>query len=825
MDLLPTGSDSKIFEVKTNEVHVIMKGKKSQSPFINHSGSNDSTIVFFGNNIRKIRLKNYNNNLTFDNNSKYSIGIYTAPLFYEQNDYEIIIKGIEDVKVDFWHENFLVRNKVEPISDSDNILTGMINFDNNIGYSDLIIKVNGKINLIIRIEVFPSKISYKDDYKNIIKDINDEINSVLFDFLKKTYKTFKLGDKTNYTPAVFFAIIRGIFEDFLKATDTIIKTPHHILTVEHEILPAHKVKRVDSKTIKWVERHPESVIVSPVGMCASKAMALKKRVNYNTVENRFTKFILLSIIKRIKDFRHRYILGNNADSSVLDETNKMINEIRKRVYRSFLNNVDGYKPTQSMSLVFGMAPGYRNLYKYYLMLLKGLAVNGDIFKLSTKDIALLYEYWCFIKLGSLLKKSCKLVSPDVIKVDNSGITVSLVKGKKSEVRYINPNTGESIILTYNPGELNTQTVSQRPDNVLTLEKTGSDIPYKYIFDAKYRIDPAFPGTGYPDSKPGPRVEDINAMHRYRDSIVFENNTPSRYTFEKSMFGAYVLFPYANEREYTDHKFYRSIETVNIGGLPFLPGATSLVEELLSELITESKESAFERATLPRGIERMLAKVDWKVKDMLVGALRSKKQLEISLSNKFYHVPAKYVSEDDLPVRYVALYQSDNIFKKESGIRYYGTVVKTYVCKRKDIPIPMTRDNSDELYYRFDIKSWEQLPVAIKVREEGVIRPKFANMFLFQNCRDSYELFNIHSEEQYRLLQELKRISRDTAVNNDEHKSGFRLNDEISIYLLGGDIIVCTSTGKIINKTPVSEFIRKPRHTFNMIKNTLYHSGM
>ena len=159
MDLLPTGSDSKIFEVKTNEVHVIMKGKKSQSPFINHSGSNDSTIVFFGNNIREIRLKNYNNNLTFDNNSKYSIGIYTAPLFYEQNDYEIIIKGIEDVKVDFWHENFLVRNKVEPISDSDNILTGMINFDNNIGYSDLIIKVNGKINLIIRIEVFPSKIS------------------------------------------------------------------------------------------------------------------------------------------------------------------------------------------------------------------------------------------------------------------------------------------------------------------------------------------------------------------------------------------------------------------------------------------------------------------------------------------------------------------------------------------------------------------------------------------------------------------------------------------------------------------------------------------
>ena len=821
MDLLPTGSDLNIFEVKTKEIHVIMKSKKSQSPFIDQLGSNDSTIIFSGDGIQEIRLKNSDNAVAFSNNYyQHCYGFYTAPLFYEQNDYEIIIKGIGDVKVGFWHENFLVRNKVEPISENDNILTGIINFDNNIGYSDLVIKANGITNLIIRIEVFPSKISYKDDYKNIIQDINNEINSVVFEFLKKTYKTFKLGDKINYTPAIFFSIIRNIFKDFLKATDIIIKSPHHILAADHKILPAHKVRKIDNKTIQWIERHPENITTLHTGIYVSKTMAVMKHVTYNTIENRFTKFILLSTMKRIDDFKRRYIIGNDTDSSVIDKANQMINEIKKRVYFSFLNNVDNYKPTQSMSLVFGMAPGYRNLYKYYLMLLKGLAVNGDVFKMSTKDIALLYEYWCFIKLNSLLKKSCKLVSPDIIKVDNSGITVSLVKGKKSEVKYINPKTSESIILTYNPGELSTQTVSQRPDNVLTLEKTGADIPYKYIFDAKYRIDPAFPGTGYPDSKPGPRVEDINAMHRYRDAIVFENDSPTRYAFEKSMFGAYVLFPYANEKEYMSHKFYRSIETVNIGGLPFLPSATSLVEKLLTELIMESKESAFERATLPRGIERMLAKVDWTVKDMLVGSLSNKKQLEINLSKKFYHVPARYISENDLPIRYVALYQSYNIFKNESGIHYYGTVIRTRICKRKDIPVPMTRDNADELYYQFDVKAWEQLPVAIKVCEEGVIRPKFTNMFLFQNCRDSYELFNIHSEEQYRLLQELKRISIDTAVNNDEYRPGFRLNDNISINLLDGDIIICTSTGKIINKTPLAEFIRRPRFIFNKIKEDI-----
>ena len=130
------------------------------------------------------------------------------------------------------------------------------------------------------------------------------------------------------------------------------------------------------------------------------------------------------------------------------------------------------------------------------------------------------------------------------------------------------------------------------------------------------------------------------------------------------------------------------------------------------------------------------------------------------------------------------------------------------------------NNPNELYYRFDVKEWKELPVAIKVREEGVYLPKFTNMFLFQNCRDSYELFNINSEEQYRLLQELKRISNDTSVNNDEHNPGFRLSNGISVNLNNGDIIVCSPDGKILNKTPITEFIRRPRYIFNKLKEDM-----
>ena len=74
--------------------------------------------------------------------------------------------------------------------------------------------------------------------------------------------------------------------------------------------------------------------------------------------------------------------------------------------------------------------------------------------------------------------------------------------------------------------------------------------------------------------PGPMEEDINTMHRYRDALVVEQEGP----FERTAYGAYVLFPWNQEEEYENHPFYKSIEKVNIGGFPFLPNATRLVEQ-------------------------------------------------------------------------------------------------------------------------------------------------------------------------------------------------------------------------------------------------------
>ena len=116
---------------------------------------------------------------------------------------------------------------------------------------------------------------------------------------------------------------------------------------------------------------------------------------------------------------------------------------------------------------------------------------------------------------------------------------------------------------------------------------------------------------------------------------------------------------------------QSIGQANIGGLPFLPSETELVTEMVDELITDSLESAFERAALPAGIENRLAKVDWTSRDVLIGTLRNNARLQTCLEKRFYYITAKLGKEDDLPIHYLALFQTPRIFSDKGGIYYYG----------------------------------------------------------------------------------------------------------------------------------------------------------
>lgn len=804
--------------VQNKKVSVIIKGKAVHPNFegIEYT-DRDSTLKVYCIENFEVSIKNLNDRQFSVKNNKVFSGIYSVyPMFYEQQQYEILIEAADGHKVEFWHDSINIRSKVTRASRNHEILSGIINFGNEIGFSDLIIKIDDTNYLRLTIEVFPSKIDYQKDYKMIVEDVTREVYNVIFDFLKKTYLGYQQKNKTNSSPVEFFAVIDKIFKDFIRAADMIIAQPYHILETTHQVVPSHKVKKIDARTRKWIQKHPEQAKYINGKICVEHAVTVKKQISYNTKENQLTKYILVSIAQKLIVFKKNYMkLSRQEDQKLIEKIDRMVQEINCRCNTTFLAEIDAKEISAGMSLVFSMAPGYKDLYKYFLMLLHGLSITGDVFNISVKDLALLYEYWCFIKLNSMMKDRYQLISQDIVKVQGNGLFVSLVKGKSSKVKYRNPENGEIIILLYNPKANQVPTVAQKPDNVLSLEKksvnqAGKKVKYEYVFDAKYRVNPALEGSVYYNTishKPGPEIDDINTMHRYRDAIVYQSGADP---YERIMFGAYVLFPYGNEDEYRNHRFFESIDKVNIGGLPFLPSATTLVKDMLDTLIADSPESAFERATLPRGIEDKIAKIDWNYRDVLVGTLRNRSQLEVCLNNRFYHIPRSKIKDADLPIRYVAIYQSINIFGGKAGIRYYGEITKASIVKRRELKqIPK---NSDEEYYLFEIKEWKELNVPLIAKEVKEF-PFFTNIFLLQHCFNVCDL-HISSEAEYRLYTELRRMTNDTSINESDIETGFKYRDRI-ITMENGSIWV-KKDSKVINKISIEKFMRKPRETMKIL---------
>lgn len=126
----------------------------------------------------------------------------------------------------------------------------------------------------------------------------------------------------------------------------------------------------------------------------------RRHVDYDTAENRFVKWVLVRIGQKLKDVKVRLAeKGRAQDPELTKKLNLMMSQVQRLLQHDFLRV--GEMKQLSISLVLQMASGYREVYRYYLMLLKGLSIQNDLFRLSMKDLAQLYEYWCFLKIHHL----------------------------------------------------------------------------------------------------------------------------------------------------------------------------------------------------------------------------------------------------------------------------------------------------------------------------------------------------------------------------------------------------------------------------------------
>ncbi|MBL0385917.1 restriction endonuclease-like protein [Tumebacillus sp. ITR2] len=706
---------------------------------------------------------------------------HNYPCFYEHQNYEVVIQAHNpDRPLQFHHENALLRDAVKPIGSGKGLLTGILNFKNEVGYTDFEIREQGRPLLQVRLEVFPSKMDYKTDYENILHDVNEQVYNLAFDFLRRTYTmTGTMQPSQPQTFTEFFSILRGIFDHLVRSVERIQNAPHHRLQQERREVVADKVKRAGRDNHRYLQKRPHLLAHDPVhGILPiggtryqpTKLLETKRQINYDTAENRFVRFALCRIQAKLKDMRKRFTGNQNRrrtrSDAVTSDWLSMIDRMQSHLDRllrlDFLQGV-GEMKQMSLTLVLQMAPGYRDVYRDYLLLHKGLSLQGDLFRLSLKDVAQLYEYWCFLKLHSLFKKHFTLLSQDIVRIKHGSLFVMLDNTSKAKSKFLDPKTGEEFTLFYNRAYHDGPTLGQKPDNVLMIHKQSSrrektKQTYQYVFDAKYRINPAFEGTEYKNvyRTPGPEVDDINTMHRYRDAIVHDTHQDG--TYERQMFGAYVLFPYHDEDQFREHHFYQSIRKVNVGALPFLPGSTELVETFLQELIQDSPEKAFERSTQSKGTQSYFQD-KLSTKNVLIGSLGDEEQWDVNREHRFYHMPLKNLKKklDALSnLQWIGVYFSKKFYKAEAGIHWIGRITEWNVVKRSDITERSFKPgNGEELYVRFEIEEWEQLQPPIEPYEKGVRTCLLTTDYLLNRATNLGEL-RIESPAHLQDWRELRR---------------------------------------------------------------------
>lgn len=297
----------------------------------------------------------------------------------------------------------------------------------------------------------------------------------------------------------------------------------------------------------------------------------------------------------------------------------------------------------------------------------------------------------------------------------------------------------------------------------------------YIFDAKYRVSIDSEGQA------GPMEEDINVMHRYRDSIVGELNHEMQFKYKT--FGAYVMFPYIDEKKFINHKFYKSIEKVNIGAFPMLPGSTSLITDHLTKIINSTKLEAKSQRIL---MDEYDDYSKFKLENVMVANVKDNMHLNIYKENKFYHIPEKSLSNIRMNIEYVAFYQSHKAFGENSGIKYYGKIKEIKRYKRSECKeIPWKKGSEEEKYLRIDFE-WIKEITKIEPIQYGTQIVTYTTLYLLLNAQNLHEL-KYKSNLEVLVYKKLKKIA-------DENGYGIKkINDSYVV----GDHVVEIIDGRVI----------------------------
>lgn len=254
--------------------------------------------------------------------------------------------------------------------------------------------------------------------------------------------------------------------------------------------------------------------------------------------------------------------------------------------------------------------GYREVFRTFAMTESGPTVRidrgdmTDVFAASQRNIATLYEFWCFLAVVNSLGRVCgEDRTARAFTVARDGTSMTLGSGHASKLAWSIERGGRPLLVevffnrTFAGADDRRGSWSQamRPDCSVRIRPEGStpahvsaqELEVWLHFDAKYRVDNLLaqlasdPSSdellGDSTTSGSAKRDDLLKMHAYRDAIA-------------RTAGAYVLYPGSEIKDIRRHPGFKEV-LPGLGAFPLrpssdgLPSSSQALDQFLSDVLT------------------------------------------------------------------------------------------------------------------------------------------------------------------------------------------------------------------------------------------------
>ena len=279
-------------------------------------------------------------------------------------------------------------------------LTGELDFLNEPGVFklDFSYQKNGvRKDSYVTFDVVSPKLDTKNDYKSLLREINEEYENVIYRYLSITLQQFSRG-RIN-TDATWMAAFQSVVDDYVKNVKRVIQNPHSQIV---NFRTSRKAEQIKFWTPAMEERYSE---VKKEGKLEEYYFGYNEaHSTHDTMENRFVKYTLQSIGKRLSSVITTVLSSSQEE---LSERHRQMwtdyqDSLRKLSKHPFFKTVGRFDDIKQDSLVLQNRLGYQQIYKDWLKLKRGIDLYNGAANIGTLQIWEIYELWCFIKMKKLV---------------------------------------------------------------------------------------------------------------------------------------------------------------------------------------------------------------------------------------------------------------------------------------------------------------------------------------------------------------------------------------------------------------------------------------